>query len=219
MTGKLRPLLAGLLAGGAIISYDGLTHYVSAVPDAAPWAALLTLMPATAFSLGLLFKRYGWLAAALGGLLVAGLLPRLWPLLRENLTWLYLAQHLSTNVALGLYFGRSLGAGQTPLCTTFAATAHPTLTPTLRHYTRRVTQAWALFFFISAALSALLYFLAPAETWSLFANVFYLPSLALMFLVEGLVRRRALPPEDRQGVIASIRAYQASTRRNSAQPR
>lgn len=219
MTGKLRPLLAGLLTGGLIVSYDGLTHYVSAVPDAAPWAALLTLLPATAFALGLLFKRYGWLAAGLSGLIVAGLYPLLWPLLRENLTWLYLAQYLSTNVALGLYFGRSLGAGQTPLCTTFAAMAHPTLTPAVQHYTRRVTQAWTLFFFVSASLAALLYFLAPTDIWSLFANVFYLPSLALMFLVEGLVRRRALPAEDRQGLIASIRAYHASTRRNSAQPR
>jgi uncharacterized membrane protein len=105
------------------------------------------------------------------------------------------------------------------LCTTFAAMAHPTLTPAVRHYTRRITQAWTTFFFVSAGLSALLYFLAPTAIWSLFANVFYLPSLALMFLIEGLVRRRALPAEDRQGMIASIRAYQASTRRNSAQPR
>jgi uncharacterized membrane protein len=218
MSGNARPLLAGLLTGGLIVAYDGLAHYVSAVPDAAPWAALVTLLPAAAFGLSLLFKRYGWLPTTLGGLLMGGLAMQLWPLLRDNLTWLYLAQYLSTNVALGLYFGRSLGAGQTPACTTFAAMVHPTVTPTLRHYTRRVTQVWTIFFFASAALSALLYFLAPAEVWSLFSNVFYLPSLAVMFLVEGLVRRRALPPEDRHGVIASIRAYQASTQRNSAQP-
>ncbi len=216
MNSKVRPLLAGLLIGGLIVSYDGLIHYVSTFPDAAPWAALITLVPAIAFGLGLLFKRCGWLPATLGGLLVAGLSVQLWPLLRENLTWLYLAQYLSTNIALGLYFGRSLGAGRIPVCTAVAAMAHPTLTPALQHYTRRVTQAWTTFFFASAALSAMLYFLAPAKTWSLFSNVFYLPSLALMFLVEGLVRLRALPPEDRQSVIATIRAYQASTRRNSA---
>jgi hypothetical protein len=33
-----------------------------------------------------------------------------------------------------------------------------------------------------------------------------------MFVVEGLVRRLALPREERHGVIASLRAYQASTR-------
>lgn len=219
MSGNDHPLLAGLLTGGLIVAYDGLAHYVSAVPDAAPWAALVTLLPAVAFGLALLFKHYGWLPATLGGLLVVGLALQLWPLLRDNLTWLYLAQYLSTNIALGLYFGRSLGPGQTPVCTTFAAMSHPSLSPTLQRYTRRVTQAWTLFFFASAAISILLYFLAPAEVWSLFSNILYLPSLALMFLVEGLMRRRALPPEDRQGVLASIRAYQASTRRNSAQPR
>ena len=51
-----------------------------------------------------------------------------------------------------------------------------------------------------------------AAIWSAFSNLFYLPSVALMFIVEGLIRRLVLPPEERHGIVESIRAYAASTR-------
>lgn len=215
MSGKAQPMLAGLLTGGLLIAYDALVHYVSTFPDAAGWAAGITLAPALAFVVGGLFKRGGALAALAAGLLATGLAIGLWPLLRQNLSRLYLLQYLGTNLALGLYFARSLGAGRTPLCTAVAAVTQPRLTPGLRRYTRQVTRAWVLFFFASAALSTLLYCLASAHAWSLFSNVLYLPSLAAMFLAEGLLRRHVLPPEERQGVLASIRAYRAGTRKGA----
>lgn len=212
MKDTLRPLLAGVLAVGALIAYDGLAHYVSTFPDAAPWAALITLAPVLAFALSLLFKRAGWPAVLLGAALAGTLASQAWPHLRDNLTGLYLAQYLSTNLALGLYFGRSLTAGQTPACTTFARLMHPSPSPRVLRYTHRITIAWTLFFVGSAMTSTLLYLLAPIQIWSLFSNLLYLPSLVLMFVVEGLVRRLVLPREERHGVIASLRAYQASTR-------
>lgn len=218
MTGQGHPLLAGLLTGGLIVAYDALAHYVSAFPDAAHWAALVTLAPAMALGLIFLHKRHGLVAAVLGGVILAALALHLWPEVKQNLTWLYLAQYLSTNLALGLYFGRSLGTGQTPACTVFASAVRDGLSPTLRSYTRKVTIAWTVFFLASALISTLLYFLAPAELWSLFSNVFYLPSLGLMFLVEGLIRHRILPAEDRHGFIETIRAYQASTRSTTTPP-
>ncbi|KAB2968426.1 hypothetical protein [Zoogloea sp.] len=216
MKRKLRPLLAGALAVGALIAYDGLAHYVSTIPDAAPWAALITLAPVLGFALSLLLKHAGWPAAALGALAAGTLFSQIWPYLGDRLSILYLAQYLSTNLALGLYFGRSLGAGQTPACTAFARLLHPSPSPQVLRYTRRITIAWTLFFAGSAVLSTLLYVLAPIQAWSLFSNLLYLPSLVLMFVVEGLVRRVVLPPEERHGVIASLRAYHASTRPNAA---
>lgn len=216
MSHKLQSLLAGALAVGALIAYDGLAHYVSTMPDAAPWAALITLAPAFAFVLSLLLKHVGWPAAVLGAVATGVLYNHIWPYLGGGLSILYLAQYLSTNLALGLYFGRSLGAGQTPACTAFARLLHPSLSPLVVCYTRRVTIAWTLFFMGSAVLSSLLYLLAPIQAWSLFSNLLYLPSLVLMFVVEGLVRRVVLPQEERHGLVASLRAYHASTRPKAA---
>lgn len=212
MTKRLRPLAAGILAGGAVIAYDVLAHHVSAGPGAAPWTILLSLLPATLLLLELLHRRLGLVAAVLGGVATIGAAALLWPLLRGNLTHLYLAQYLGTNLALGAYFGRSLLHGRTPVCTTFATVLRPVSSPLVRRYTRQVTVVWTAFFLSSASMSVLLYLFAPITVWSLFTNLLYLPSLALMFIVEGQVRRRVLPPEDRHGIVASVRAYFASTR-------
>ena len=37
-----------------------------------------------------------------------------------------------------------------------------------------------------------------------------------MFLVEGLVRRRVIPADERHGILDSIRAYMASTQPGAA---
>jgi hypothetical protein len=85
--------------------------------------------------------------------------------------------------------------------------------PTVIRYTRQVTIAWTLFFLASAGTSMFLYLFASTALWSAFTNLFYLPSLALMFIVEGLVRRKRLPPEERHGIIASVKAYVTASRR------
>lgn len=207
MTPGRRRLAVGVLACSALAAYDALAHYVSAHPDAAPWAALLTLGPAALLLLDLLRRHLGRAAALLGGLAGAGAAVLVWPQLRENLTQLYLAQYLGTNLMLGGYFGRSLLPGQTPACTSFAEVLQAQLSPTALRYTRQVTVAWTLFFAVSAGLSVLLYLFAPLPVWSMFTNLFYLPSLALMFIVEGLVRRSVLPPHERHGILASVNAY------------
>lgn len=207
MTQGHRRLAVGVLACSALAAYDALAHYVSAHPDAAPWAALLTLGPAAALLLDLLRRRVGPTAALLGGLAGAGAAFLMWPLLRENLTHLYLAQYLGTNLMLGSYFGRSLLPGQIPACTTFAELLQPQLSQATLRYTRQVTVAWTLFFVVNASISVLLYLFAPLPVWSIFTNLFYLPSLALMFIGEGLVRRTVLPPHERHGILASVNAF------------
>jgi len=215
MSGQRPSLLALALPAALIVAYDGLAHYVSTFPDAAGWAAGITLLPALALGLGLLARHADTLVALLAGLVVAILAAVLWPeqqKLGEHLSALYLAQYLGTNLALALFFGRTLLAGRTPACTTFASVLQPVLSPRMTRYTRQVTVAWTAFFVLTAATSTLLYIFAPAAIWSAFSNLFYLPSVALMFIVEGLIRRLVLPPEERHGIVESIRAYTASTR-------
>ena len=212
MTRRPGPLATGLLAGSAIVAYDVLAHYVSAYPDAAPWVALLTLLPATALLIELLYRRVGLTAAALGGLASIGGALLLWPLVRDKLTHLYLLQYLGTNLTLASYFGHSLLGGRTPACTTFALLLPPSPSPTVLHYTRQVTLAWTVFFLTSAGASMFLYLFAPIALWSGFTNLFYLPSIALMFIGEGLVRRTRLPPDQRHGIIASVKAYMTAAR-------
>ena len=60
-----------------------------------------------------------------------------------------------------------------------------------------------------------LFVTAPLPVWSAFAN-FCTPALvALMFAAEYLVRRRALPHVQHQGILATLRAVSAGAFRPS----
>ncbi len=78
-----------------------------------------------------------------------------------------------------------------------------------------VTIAWSLFFAAMALASTLLFFLAPLTTWSVFDNFLTLPLVALMFIAEYWVRRRALPDMQHAHILDAVRAF----RNTSARPR
>ncbi len=126
--------------------------------------------------------------------------------------WLYLIQHVGINVVLGAVFGRSLFAGRRPLVTVFASHVHASMSPSLLSFTRRATLAWTLFFAVMAALSLLLFFLAPIEVWSAFANILTGPLVAAMFVAENEVRKRVLPRENQIGIIAALRGFRVGMR-------
>jgi uncharacterized membrane protein len=77
-------------------------------------------------------------------------------------------------------------------------------------YTRRVTAAWAVFFFTVAAVSILLFLFAPLRVWSIYINFCVLPLVGAMFVAEYLVRRRVLPQVRRAGLLATVRVYLAT---------
>lgn len=122
---------------------------------------------------------------------------------------LVLVQHVGVNATLGFLFGRTLVAGRRPLVTGLAGLLHETPSPALLVYTRRVTVAWTLFFLALAVLSLLLFFFAPIELWSFFANILTLPLVTLMFVVEYVVRKRVLPATERAGFLAAVQAYRS----------
>jgi uncharacterized membrane protein len=137
--------------------------------------------------------------------------------------WFYFLEHVAMFLALAGWFGASLRPGREALVTRFARLVEGELGPAALAYTRGVTLAWAGFSAAVAAASALLYFLAPLELWSLFANLLTLPLVGTMFVAEFLVRMRVCPELSRGGVLRgvtrSVRAYWDSAVRPTAGPR
>lgn len=204
-------VLRGLATGGLVVVWAVLAHYASAGEVPADFSAVLATAPIVAFAVILLWRVGSPLLIALGATVIVALLGLGWPLLRHNVALLYYLQHLGTNLALGALFGRTLYGGREPLVTHFAKLAHDgQISPAKARYTRQVTVAWSLFFATSAGLSTILFWLAPAAAWSIFANLLYTPSLLLMFAIEHLVRLRVLPAADRSGIADTIRGYRAS---------
>ena len=212
-------LLRGLAIGVLVLAWAVLAHYGSAGDGTSNFAAGLASAPLVAIVIILLW-RVSALWMVLGGLLTIGGLALIWPTVRQNVALLYFIQHLGTNLALGILFGRTLLAGRRPLVTHFALMAHGgKISPTKDRYTRGVTIAWTVFFFGMASVSVLLFFFASAAAWSAFANLLSLLLIVLMFVVEHLVRMRLLPPEDQSSVADTIRGYRLSTeRRRTEQP-
>ena len=207
-TGRGRRLQSAA-ACAALVAYAGLSHYCNSTGQHV-LGALLALMPLSLLGLILAWR---WTPPALAVLLtagLAGLIYTLWPLMERNFSLFYLVQESSIYCLLGLTFGRSLLPGQVALCTQFADKIHGPLGPREVRYTRRVTLAWALFFFSVATVSVALYVLAPLRVWSIYINFCVLPLVAAMFVTEYLIRRRVVPQGTRAGLLTSVRVYFAN---------
>jgi uncharacterized membrane protein len=172
--------------------------------------AALVLAPLTVVALVLAWRAASPLVAALLIAGVVGLVYGLWPLWTHNYALFSLLQDSGVYCLLGLTFSRSLRPNRVALCTRLADKVHGPLSPLEQRYTRRVTAAWAVFFFSIAALMILFYLLAPLRIWSLFMNFCVSPLVGVMFVAEYLVRRRVLPKNPRAGLLATVRVYFAT---------
>jgi len=76
-----------------------------------------------------------------------------------------------------------------------------------RRYTRQVTLAWSLFFAAMVVVSVGLFIWAPLPVWSAFATLLGGPLIAVVFVVEILVRRWVLPNEARSSLGETVRAW------------
>lgn len=201
-----------------VAAWAAAAHYTTALVDASSWGALLGLAP-----FAVLAAVFAWRSTRrvpLLGLLAvaAAALALVWPILADNVGWMYFIQHAGTNALLCVAFGRTLGAGRIPMCSRIAAVIHTELSPALARYTRRVTVAWTAFFGVTTVASVALFAFAPIAAWSVFANVLTIPLVALMFAAEYAVRCRALPPADRGAILDAVRAYRRSSDAASAAP-
>jgi len=100
-----------------------------------------------------------------------------------------------------------LQAGREPLVTALARRVHGSLTPAMEAYSRKVTLAWTVYFVAMAALSLVLYALAPFDAWATFANLVTPLAILLMFVGEYLLRYRLHPEFERATLAQAVRAY------------
>ena len=196
--------LAAVLA--LILAYASVSHYCL-IGGRRELGAALAVTPLLALGASLLRRSKGPLIAATVGGATALLLYDCWPLLERNFSLVYLLQECGMNGLLAAIFGRSLRAGETPLCTRLADQLHGPLTAAEMRYTRRVTLAWTLLFVAITLTTLGLYVAAPLAAWSLFVNFVIVPLIGAMFVAELAVRRRVLPPADRGGILASLRLF------------
>jgi uncharacterized membrane protein len=94
------------------------------------------------------------------------------------------------NLALAVWFGRTLAPGEEPMISWFARLVRGTeLAPDLARYTRWSTVVWTAFFVSMAAAAAALAVWATPQTWSLFANGIDYLLVGALFVGEYVFRR------------------------------
>lgn len=200
-------MLRLVLAAAVAILYAVLAHLSNAEPGNQGLGLLLAAGPLWLIAATIAWRSDGRMLG-LGCCAIAALLIfRFRGELEHHYPWIYLAQQLGAYGLLGLVFGRTLFGGRVPLCTQFALTVHGTLPADARDYARRVTIAWTVFFCAMVTALFVLFFTAPLSIWSAFANFAAAPLVALMFIIEHWVRRRALPALPRTSLQATIRAF------------
>lgn len=210
-------LLRGLAVLACLAAWAVLAHLGSAGEGNADLATALGVAPLLAIVVMLLWQALDRRVIYAGAALAMAGVAWLWPSLRENIALLYYVQHIGTNLALAVFFGRTLFGGQVPLVTRFARMAHNgVISPVKERYTRQVTMAWTLFFLGMSSISTLLFWLAPAAAWSVFANLLSTPLIGLMFVAEHISRHVLLAPEDRSSIADTIRGYRDTMRQPDA---
>ncbi len=140
------------------------------------------------------WRRLAGLAAA--GVLLSLLLVRLWQpaaLGQSGLIAASAASYATIYLSLLTLFGSTLLPGRTALITALAIRVRGGLTPSMLRYTRKVTEAWCVFFAAQLTISAALLVVAPAALWSLYVNVLDAPLVVAMFVAENVVRRIRFP--------------------------
>jgi uncharacterized membrane protein len=197
----------GLGIAALVIAYPLLAHYTNRSAQHGNLGALLAVSPLVLTALVLAWRAPRRLLMLGMVLLLCIALWALWPALENHYGVVYWLQNAGVLLVLCIVFGRTLLAGQKPLCTRFAEVVHPPLTPRHEIYARQVTVAWTLFFAVMVLISTLLFFLAPLATWSVFANFMTLPLVALMFIAEYRVRKRVLPDLPNTHILDAVRAF------------
>jgi uncharacterized membrane protein len=193
------------LAVVGVLAYGLVSHGLLTQAAGAPWAVGMLLAPPL-----LALAAFAWrarrrvllalvalAAAALGAALAHGDL--------AAASLVVLLQHAGILAALGTAFAASV-RGEASLVGRLAARVHP-LTPAMRTWTRRVTQAWALYFFVLAALSVAVYATGSLARWSLLANFGTPLGAAALFVGEHRLRYRLHPEFERASLRDVLRAW------------
>ncbi|WP_251977932.1 COG4648 family protein [Salinicola avicenniae] len=173
--GRKRLLLIVLGALGLL--WPLLVHYL--LPRYGAWPLLIALAALAWWRLPSAHRRWGWALAALIGLLLltgsAELGLRLWPFV--------------INLALLLLFAHGL-RHPPPLIERLARRQEPDLPPHAVRYTRRVTQAWCLFFALNGGIALATALFADMDLWTLYNGIIAYGLMLSMFAGEWCIRQR-----------------------------
>lgn len=111
-------------------------------------------------------------------------------------------------LALAWFFGRTLMAGRTPLITALAHAIRGPLPLPVARYTRAVTGVWCAIMLVMALADLLLALFAPAVVWSLCTNFLNYLIVAVLFVLEWIVRQRLIGEYEHltwRGYLAALR--------------
>jgi uncharacterized membrane protein len=106
----------------------------------------------------------------------------------ETLLRLYPA---SISASMLLLFGATLVRPPT-MVERFARLQDPDLSPQRVRYTRRVTEAWCLFFVLNGAIAAYTAAFASREAWAFYNGFVAYLLMGTLFAAERIVRRRRM---------------------------
>lgn len=196
-----------IAVGAAAVAYVFGSQWLMTGAPASPWNAVIVVGPMLVAAAGLAWQRRQRLLGALAALAAAGLVVQAWRGIDIVAGSLYVSQHVAIHVLLAFVFGLTLQAGREPLVTALARRVHGSLTPPMAAYSRKVTIVWTVYFVAMAALSLLLYALAPFDVWAAFANLVTPLAMLLMFVGEYLLRYRLHPEFERATLAQAVRAY------------
>lgn len=90
-----------------------------------------------------------------------------------------------------------------PMIERFARLMDPALPAERAAYCRRVTWAWCAFFVVNGVISAALALRASLEAWTLWTGLLSYAAMALVLVIEVIVRRRRFP--DAPGLVETVR--------------
>ena len=206
-------VIAGLAIAAA--AYLAFSHLLTI--DERPSLLMLALgvTPMAAITLVAAWhSRMRWLTLGLLAVVVLTVLVYLEEL-RNHVNWLYFMQHAGAMILLAVTFGSTLGRGDAnALCSrvTSMLLSGPA-DPVYMRYTWKVTLAWTTYFSASAVVSIGLFFFGPLTVWSYFANLLTPVIVGLIFVIEYLVRVRALPDRVHFSIAQTIQAYRAYEQR------
>lgn len=174
-----------------------------------PASVALALFPPLAGVVAVCWRtRARWVAlAGVAGVLAVALVYS--SSLAAHVSTLWFVEHVSINLLLAAFFGRTLLPGAEPLVTRIARAMRPSMPQEVVEYTRAVTVAWTIYFVLMAALSVALYFGSSIAVWSAFATFVSGPAVALMFLFEFALRRRRMPGIHHATIAQSIAGFRA----------
>ncbi len=196
-----------------IVTYAVLVHHVNTSGQASRLGAVLALAPLLLITATFACRLTPKL---LGISLIVLFLISSWvtlPLIEQHTAVIFWLQDIGLMLLLLVTFGRTLLPGHKPLCVHFAEIINGgTLTLDHERYAYKVTIAWVLFFAAIILTSTVLFYFAPLATWSFFVNFLTLPLVALMFIIEFLVRRQVLTNLPDTNVLDAVRAYLNSKR-------